>query len=208
MDRVIISCHGIDVTLTTKQLQILRGQLKVSTSYRANVRMVARRKASSALELLAVLAGVYPEAINMRRMADIIASILKHGRIGMWERKRQRLPPSLDRKRRRAKGRWIQIGGNLRKSDGDLLRKPEIRRKLMFSLQLLRVIQRELTNLSILNEHARQVVEIKQVNGQVKLRVSALRNWITRLKLNSSSAERLRILCIEEKGKENCLAEF
>lgn len=206
MDRVIISCHGIDVTLTTKQLQILRGQLKVSTSYRANVRMVARRKASSALELLAVLAEVYPEAINMRRMADVIASILKHGRIGMWERKRQRLPPSLDRKRRRAKGRWIQIGGNLRKSDGDLLRKPEIRRKLMFSLQLLRVIQRELTNLSILNEHARQVVEIKQVNGQVKLRVSALRNWITRL--NSSSAERLRILCIEEKGKENCLAEF
>ena len=208
MDRVIISCHGIDVTLTTKQLQILRGQLKVSTSYRANVRMVARRKASSALELLAVLAEVYPEAINMRRMADVIASILKHGRIGMWERKRQRLPPSLDRKRRRGKGRWIQIGGNLRKSDGDLLRKPEIRRKLMFSLQLLRVIQRELTNLSILNEHARQVVEIKQVNGQVKLRVSALRNWITRLKLNSSSAERLRILCIEEKGKENCLAEF
>jgi len=201
MDRVIIFCHGINVTLTTKQLQILRGQLKVSPSYRANVRLLARRKASSALELLAVLAEAYPEAIDMRRTVDVIASMLQHGRIGIWERKRRRPPPSLDEKRRRAKGGWIQIGGNLRKGDGSFLRKTEIRRKLMFTLQLLRVVQRELASLSILGETARQVVEIKQVNGQIKLRFSTLRHWISGL--NNRSAEQLKILCIEEKGKES-----
>ena len=159
------------VLLTKREREVLsRTGKKASSNYRDVVRFNLRKKASRALESLATLAELYPEAIPPEKVVEIVSKLLKHGEITKEDRTVARLPPGLGAGRKR--GPFLKIAGDLRSGDGAPQKKPECRRKLDLSYELLKVIYRELYKLTSLKQ-ASDAIELRRLeNGDMSLKIS------------------------------------
>lgn len=125
------------------------------------------------------MAAVYPEAINLENLTEIVASIMKHGRITQCDRHVIWLPPSFG-VRKTAKGGFVKVGGVLRNKVGGFLKKPEIYRNVRLSYDLLKIMHQQLANEKLCPfNHVNQVVQLEQsAEGQYKLKVSTLEFWL------------------------------
>ncbi len=166
--------------LTVKEKAILSRKEQVSKDYFYKTKERARKKAKKCLESLAFLAKHYPESVKDNEVVELIAAILRHGKIEELERLKKRLPPSMgSRKRPRKSGRgkngyWVQLGGVLRTSEGAPLRNPEISRKITLAYDLLQVTHNSLSELSPLKD-ARQVIKLTKKGEETGIEVSCLK---------------------------------
>lgn len=183
--------------LTETEREILQGEREVKAYYKNKVTYKARKKAKIVLKDLGFLAEFYPEAItnNFESLTELVSSILKHGEITLHERHLKRGPIGFGARREPKRG-FIKIGGVLRKKsvspyrkhEGPL-KKPEIHRKARLAYDLLRIMHCELTKLPPF-EHIKDVVELElSENGEIKIRVSTLDEWVKRGQVNLENAE-------------------
>jgi len=162
--------------LSKKQKLILKGKVEVEDSYKRKVRSEAFSKAQDAVDDLLVLATKFPEQSLERvfppeKVAKLVNTLLE---VKLERLKTKRLPPSMGRKRPLRRKTFIQLAGVWRKSDGSLLKRPDLKRRLILAHSILSAIHQSLSQLSEL-KHSQQVLRLERDGQEVKLSVSGFK---------------------------------